>query len=74
MQTTIACPATGAILEFELPDDDSTLLELWQHEISLACPECGELHGVLYRRAYAAGVLAAVRCQRVDAGSAALFH
>ena len=74
LQTTIACPATGATLEFELPDDDQTLLKLWQHEIRVGCPECGDLHGVLYRRAYAAGVLAAVRCEPVDATTDALFH
>jgi hypothetical protein len=74
VQTMIACPTTGATLEFEVPGDDRTLLELWQHEINVTCPECGDLHGIPYRRAYAAGVLAAVRCEPVDAATAPLFH
>ena len=70
--TTIACPDTGAALDFELPGDETTLGDYWQGYLAIHCPACDTIHDVPFRKAYVAGVMSELPCVPVDIQQAIL--
>lgn len=66
------CPKTGAILDFEMPGDETTLADYWEGRLKIHCPACDAVHKIPYRAAYVAGVMSSLQCVPVDIQKAAI--
>ena len=72
MQTSFACPATEAVIEFDLPSDEQACRELWPHSLQIQCPACGEIHETPFRDAYVTAVMRQFPCVPQDLKAAPL--
>jgi hypothetical protein len=74
MHTTLTCPVTGAVLNFDLPGDEATLPRYWATQLDVHCPLCGQVHAMPYRRAYVISVMSRFRCIPADVRESRLPH
>ena len=60
------CPATGQMLDYEVPGDAGTLKDLWARTLLRSCRLCGCIHRISFRAAYVAGILEGLRSHSAE--------
>jgi hypothetical protein len=51
------CEPTGGLVTYELPNDATTVKDLWSRRLMLNCPHCGHVHSFAFRQAFMRGAL-----------------
>jgi hypothetical protein len=51
------CEPTGGLVTYELPNDATTVKDLWSRRLMLNCPHCDHVHSFAFRQAFMRGAL-----------------